>query len=64
MHGTKNNVMAVANNTPKDNEIAIGTNIMVARLEVEISGTKPTKVVAEVRIIGLNLALPAVNTAS
>ena len=51
--------MTVAKSTPNANEIAIGTIKNVAGVGVAINGTRPIKVVIDVRKIGLNLATPA-----
>ena len=56
--------MAVANRTPKDNETAIGIMNFACVLFSRISGISPTKVVNEVRKIGLNLLGPYSSTAS
>ena len=56
--------MKVANSTPKASEIAIGMKKLVAGLGLDMSGTRPTKVVTLVSRIGRNRTTPALNTAS
>ena len=62
--GTKNSVMAVANSTPNASEMAIGINIKVSGSSLVMRGMSPTKVVTEVKIMGLKRATPAWVTAS
>ena len=57
-------MITVAKSTPKDKEIAIGTIKKVAGFAVAIKGTRPIKVVIEVRKIGLKRIMPAWDTAS
>ena len=56
--------MKVANNTPQAKEVAIGKKGAVFGVIVVINGMRPTKVVKEVRIIGLNLTVHALTIAS
>ena len=52
--GTSSKVIHVANRTPHANETAIGMKGAVAGVEVDMSGTRPTKVVTEVNMMGRN----------
>ena len=56
--------MKVANSTPQAKEVAIGKKGAVFGVIVVINGMRPTKVVKEVRIIGLNLTVHALTIAS
>ena len=56
--------MTVENSTPKAKEIAIGINMKVSGSSLVIRGINPTKVVTDVRMIGLNRTTPALVTAS
>ena len=55
--GTSSKVITVANNTPQAREIAMGKKGPVAGVVVVINGMRPTKVVTDVRMMGLNLSL-------
>ena len=49
---------------PKASDMAKGRNIVVATVGVDIKGINPTKVVTEVKIIGLKRLLAACEMAS
>ena len=54
----------MANSTPQAKEVAIGKNGAVFGVIVVIKGMRPTKVVKEVKRIGLNLTVHAFTIAS
>ena len=56
--------MPVANKIPKPNDIAIGIKKRACCDVSRIIGIKPKNVVSVVNIIGLNLCIPALLTAS
>ena len=62
--GTSNKVINVANNTPQASDTAMGSNGAVAGVLVVINGTRPTKVVTDVNIMGRNLTIQALTMAS
>ena len=55
--------MNVANRTPQAREIAMGRKGPVAGVTVVISGIRPTKVVTEVKRIGLKRSVHALTIA-
>ena len=56
--------MTVAKMTPKASEIAMGMKKKVSGLLLNISGTRPMKVVTEVSRMGRKRVTPAATTAS
>ncbi len=62
--GTRINVITVANTTPQPNEIAMGIMNLEPLLCSNINGSRPAKVVIDVRRIGRNRRTPADRTAS
>ena len=61
--GTTNSAMNDDVSTPKASEIAIGVNIIVEIDSLINNGIRPTKVVAEVNISGLNRDIAALTRA-